>query len=212
MYDLLIDAPNYSKVAGLRGFLHIFIGRIPKPMKTYIALLRGINVSGQKKIRMADLKAHLEELGYEGIQTYIQSGNIIFKSREDNPVQLAHNIQQKLFDKYGFYVPTLVLSPHELLNIISHNPFTSEHGTVTERLYVTFLFSTPRAELSGKLYEQKKHNEHFVHDDKIIFLYYPDGYGKAVMNNNAFEKILQVEATTRNWKTVNKLYEMTKEG
>jgi uncharacterized protein (DUF1697 family) len=180
-------------------------------MKTYIALLRGINVSGQKKIRMADLKAHLKELGYEGIQTYIQSGNIIFRSREYNPVHLAHNIQQKLFDKYKFNVPTLVLSPDELLHIISHNPFILEHGTITDRLYVTFLLATPRADLSRILSEQKKHNEHFVHEDKIIFLYYPDGYGKAVMNNNAFEKTLQVEATTRNWKTVNKLYEMTKD-
>ena len=181
-------------------------------MKTYIALLRGINVSGQKKIRMADLKAHLEELGHMGIQTYIQSGNIIFKSTGGTPVQLAQKIQQKLHDKYRFDVPTLVLFPQELLRIIHNNPYAMEQGTITDRLYVTFLFNTPRADLSRKLSEQKKHNEHFVHDEKIIFLHYPDGYGKAVMNNNAFEKILQVEATTRNWKTVNKLCEMTKDG
>lgn len=144
-------------------------------MRTYIALLRGINVSGQKKIHMADLKAHLEELGWEGIHTYIQSGNIIFKSTDGNHAQLAQKIKQKLHDKYGFDVPPLVLSP--------------------------------RADLARKL--QEKQNEKFVHDDKVIFLYYPDGYGRTVMNNNAFEKALNVEATTRNWKIINKLYEMT---
>ncbi len=179
-------------------------------MKTYIALLRGINVSGQKKIRMADLKSHLDELGWEGIQTYIQSGNIVFRSTDNNPVQLAQKIKQKLQDKYGFEVPTLVLAPRELMHIIHNNPFTRDPGTAEDRLYVTFLFNLPRADLARKLQELKRHNEEFIHDDKIIFLYYPEGYGRAVMNNNAFEKALQVEATTRNWKTVNKLYEITK--
>lgn len=177
-------------------------------MKTYIALLRGINVSGQKKIRMVDLKAHLEELGWEGIQTYIQSGNIVFTCPEDNPSHLAKMIRQKLLDKYGFEVPTLVLVPQELGHIINHNPFTQQPGTALDRLYVTFLLSTPQEDLVRKLQYLKKNDEHFVQDDKIIFLYFPDGYGKAVMNNNAFEKALHVAATTRNWKTVNELYKM----
>jgi len=120
---------------------------------------------------------------------------------------LAQAIKQKLQDKYAFEVPTLVLAPGDLMDIINKNPFTRDPGTAADRLYVTFLFSTPRIELAGKLRE--KQNEKFVHDDKVIFLYYPGGYGRAVMNNNAFEKALKVEATTRNWKTVNKLYEMT---
>lgn len=177
-------------------------------MKTHIALLRGINVSGQKKIRMVDLKAHLEELGWEGIHTYIQSGNIVFTSTEDNPSHLAQKIRQKLLDKYGFEVPTLVLAPQELRHIVNHNPFTQEPGTMLDRLYVTFLLSTPRADLARKLQDLKETNEHFIQDDRIIFLYFPDGYGRSMMNNKTFEKILQVDATTRNWKTVNKLCEM----
>ena len=178
-------------------------------MKTYIALLRGINVSGQKKIRMADLKAHLEELAWEGIQTYIQSGNIIFRSTDNNPGQLAQALKQKLQDKYGFEVPTLVLEPRELVHVINNNPFTRDPGTVVDRLAVTFLFETPQAGLVKKIMEPEQTNEHFIFDEKFIFLYYPNGFGRAVMNNNVFEKRLKVEATTRNWKTVNKLYEMT---
>ena len=180
-----------------------------KLLKTYIALLRGINVSGQKKILMADLKAHLAELGWEGIHTYIQSGNIIFKSDETDTEKLALKIKQKLHDKYGFDVPSLVLEPRELVNIINNNPFTRDPRTVTDRLAVTFLFETPQAGLVKKMMDPEQTNEHFIFDKKIIFLYYPDGFGRAVMGNNAFEKALKVEATTRNWKTVNKLYEIT---
>jgi uncharacterized protein (DUF1697 family) len=178
-------------------------------MKTYIALLRGINVSGQKKIRMADLKEHLEELGWHGIRTYIQSGNIIFQSKDENPGQMASAIRDKLKDKYGFEVPTLVMVPEELKHIIQSNPFMRDPGAAGNRLYVTFLFSPPGIDLASELQVHNKPNEQFVLKDKVVFLYYPDGYGRAMMNNNAFEKVLKVEATTRNWNTVNKLYEMT---
>jgi uncharacterized protein (DUF1697 family) len=202
---LTIDASKSTKVAEVRKKLYIFLST----MKTYVALLRGINVSGQKKILMADLVVQLTELGWEGVHTYIQSGNIVFQSAENHPLHLAQQTQQKLEEKYGFDVPALVLESWELSEIISNNPFYKDPETVKDRLYVTFLFDTPRAELAEKLQETERMNEHFILDDKIIFLYYPDGYGRAVMNNNAFEKALQVEATSRNWKTVSKLYEMT---
>ena len=178
-------------------------------MKTYIALLRGINVSGQKKIRMADLKAHLEELGWEGVLTYIQSGNVIFQNHEDNPAKAAEKITLKLRDKYGFEVPALVLEPADLLYLIQNHPFLEDPDAMIERLAVTFLFGNPRADLIPKLKDMRQPNEHFHLDGKFIFLHYPDGFGRAVMSNNAFEKALQIQATTRNWKTINKLYELS---
>jgi len=96
------------------------------------------------------------------------------------------------------------------MHIIKNNPFTRDPETVEERLYMTFLYNTPRADMVRRLQKPKQSEEHYVFGDKIIFLYYPNGYGTAVMNNNAFEKGLKVAATTRNWKTVNKLYEMIK--
>jgi uncharacterized protein (DUF1697 family) len=179
-------------------------------MKTFIALLRGINVSGQKKIRMADLKAHLEELGWEGILTYIQSGNIIFQCHEDHPEKAAEKITLKLKEKYGFDVPALVLEPPDLLYLIQNHPYVKDPDARIERLAVTFLFDNPRAELIHKLEEMRQPNENFHLDGKFIFLHYPDGFGRAVISNNVFEKTLQVEATTRNWRTVNKLSEMAK--
>ena len=178
-------------------------------MKTYIALLRGINVSGQKKIRMVDLKAHLEELGWEGVLTYIQSGNVIFQCHEVDPVRAAEEITLKLKAKYGFDVPALVLEPQDLLYLIQNHPFIKDPDARTERLAVTFLFDFPRAEGIQKLEEMRQPNEHFHLDGKFIFLHYPDGFGRAVMSNNAFEKALRTQATTRNWKTINKLYELS---
>jgi len=161
---------------------------------------------------MADLKEHMAELGWEGIQTYIQSGNIIFKSVETDPEKLAQMLKQKLHDKYGFDVPTLILKPGELVYLINNNPFTQDPETAIERLAVTFLFETPQDGLVKKILEPEQTNEHFIYYEKFIFLYYPDGFGKVLMGNNAFEKALKVEATTRNWRTVNKLYEMTSDG
>lgn len=179
-------------------------------MNTYIALLRGINVSGQKKIRMIDLRAHLEELGWEGILTYIQSGNIVFHCPEGNPAKIAEEIKLTLKDKYGFDVPALVLEPKDLLHIIQNHPFARDSGAIVERLAVTFLFNAPGAELTAKLEDIRPPNEYFHLDGKFIYLYYPNGFGRAVMSNNVFEKILEIEATSRNWRTVNKLSEMAK--
>ena len=178
-------------------------------MRPYITLLRGINVSGQKNIRMSVLISDLEELGYTDIRTYIQSGNIIFKNKEGDPGHMAKEIRQKIKEKYDFEVPTMVLDPRELKYIIDNNPFTQDHAKEEDKLYVTFLFGTPSADLIKGLERFNKSDEQFVIEDKIIFLYYPDGYGRAKINNNAFEKELKVKATTRNWKTINKLYEMT---
>lgn len=178
-------------------------------MKTYIALLRGINVSGQKKIRMLDLKAHLGELGWVGIQTYIQSGNILFKCPENNKVEIADEIKLKIKDKYGFDVPVMVLEPKDLLYIIQNHPFSRDPHAIIERLAVTFLFEIPAQERTKKIEAMRQPNEHFLLDGKFIFLYYPDGFGRAVTTNNVFEKVLDTQATTRNWKTINKLYELS---
>ena len=177
-------------------------------MKNYIALLRGINVNGQKTIRMADLQTHLGELGWQGIRTYVQSGNVIFSTANEDAGHLARKITWKLQDKYGFEVPTLVLDPENMLQVIHYNPYVRDPATITDRLYVTFLFDRPHEDRVRELRQIEQSGEHFTVEDQIIYLYYPDGYGRALMDNNAFERALKVKATTRNWKTVNKLYEL----
>ncbi|MDN5200563.1 DUF1697 domain-containing protein [Fulvivirgaceae bacterium BMA10] len=180
-------------------------------MQTYIAMLRGINVSGQKKIKMVDLRAYLEELNFLNIQTYIQSGNIIFDHAQVDPGILEDNIKEKVLEKYGFEVPTTVKLPSEFNYVLNNNPFLKEHDMDPKRIFVTFLYEIPAAEYIEKLKEVDYTPEEYILDGKNIFFFSPHGYGKAKMSNNFFENKLKVFATTRNWRTVNKLYEMANE-
>ncbi|GJM31627.1 MAG: hypothetical protein DHS20C18_06280 [Saprospiraceae bacterium] len=178
-------------------------------MQTYIALLRGINVSGQKKIKMAELKSHLETLDFEDVQTYIQSGNIVFKAAAKSSKALGQLIEKKLQDKYSFHVPTLVKTPEELDYVLLNNPFLEDPEKETKRMYVTFLGEEPSPDRIELLKTVDYSPEAYHLDGKNIFFYSPNGYGRAKMNNNFFENKLKVAATTRNWNTVNKLFEMS---
>ena len=176
-------------------------------METYIALLRGINVSGQKKIKMVELKDHLAELSLENVRTYVQSGNVLFQHERTDPADLAELIKQKILQKYGFEVVVFVKTVDDLVTILDHNPFQDKDLT---RLYMTFLSQEPDPTLLQKLKTIDHHPEEFVLRGKDVYFFSPHGYGKAKMNNNFFENKLKVAATTRNWKTVNKLVELAK--
>ncbi len=177
-------------------------------MNIYIAMLRGINVSGQKKIIMAELIAHLEELNFENIQTYIQSGNVIFEKDNTTAEELEIAIADKIMEKYGFEVPVLIKTPEELEYVLANNPFINKQNKDPKRIYVTFLSEDPPEENIPRLSEVDYNPEEFILDGTTIYFYSPDNYGNAKMNNNFFEKKLKVSATTRNWNTVNKLVEM----
>ena len=175
-------------------------------MQTFIAMLRGINVSGQKKIKMADLQKLFESLGFQNVQTYIQSGNVVFESKE-SPQTIVKLIEEKIKDQYGWEVPVIVREKEELKKVSKSNPFIKE-GKYPDRLYVTFLGKKPSVENLKKLDGVKYSPEEFILEGTNIYFYAPNGYGRAKMNNNFFENKLKVTATTRNWKTVNKLVEM----
>lgn len=181
-------------------------------MKTYIALLRGINVSGQKKIKMADLRGYLEELNFENIRTYVQSGNVVFQSKESNQVTLAGQIEKKIAEKYGFDVVVMVKTRQELVHVLENNPFIRDRQEDTSRVYVTFLSDYPEKGHLQRLGTFNYSPEEFILENRDIYFFSPLGYGKAKMNNNFFEQKLKVAATTRNWKTVNQLVAMADDG
>jgi uncharacterized protein (DUF1697 family) len=178
-------------------------------METYISLLRGINVSGQKKILMADLKVLYETLKFKGVVTYIQSGNVIFKTdKKESNQNLAKKIEQSIFKKYNFNVPLIVRSTSEIENIISNNPFLKDSNIDIDKLHVTFLSETPEKEKLISIVQFDYPPDKFIIIDQEVFLYCPDRYGETKLSNMFFENKLKVSATTRNWKTVNKLVEM----
>lgn len=180
-------------------------------MLTYVAMLRGINVSGQKPILMEHLRASFETLGFHEIKTYIQSGNIIFQSAKGTPTRLSKQITELILRDFGFSVPVLIKTSKEMKKIVENNPFLNDKSVDLSRLYVTFLSELPKKTVLKNLAALASKRDQFHIIDQEIYLYCPDGYGNTKLSNNAFEKILSVGATTRNWNTVNKLCDMASE-
>ena len=176
----------------------------------YISILRGINVSGQKKIKMADLKALYEAQGFESVTTYIQSGNVIFESKSTNKADLRKVIEKAIEEKYSFYVPVDIRTHQELKEIVNNCPYeeakAEENGT---KILVTFLQSTPEKENQEWLLEYVKPPERLTIQNCEVYLYCPNGYGKSKLTNTFLESKLGVSATTRNWKSVKTLHELS---
>jgi len=177
-------------------------------MKTYIALLRGINVSGQKKVPMAELREMLLKEGFNDVKTYIQSGNVIFKSSEINKTTIEAHIKKAILAHFGFNVPVLIKTKDEIDNILESCPFLEEKK---EKSYYTLLHAIPNRELIEKVEKETYPNETFNITHECIYFYSSVGYGKAKCNNNFFERKLEVSATTRNYKTMVKLLSLSED-
>ncbi|MGB5821994.1 MAG: DUF1697 domain-containing protein [Saonia sp.] len=175
----------------------------------YIALFRGINVSGQKKIKMADLKTMLEEIGLQNVVTYIQSGNIVFSAEEENSFVLEEKIKNGIQSTFGFDVPVLILTKPNILQVFNDNPFANEKEIENNNIYFVLLKDTPEKKMVEALQKETFKNERFIISKNCIYLACFKGYGNAKCNNNFFEKKLKVSATTRNYKTMQKLVELS---
>ena len=171
----------------------------------YIALLRGINVGGQKKIKMIDLKNMFESLRFKNVKTYIQSGNVIFDYQSIDIINLTNQIENKITETFGFSVKTLIFTEEEIRNIVNNNPFVKEPNIELDKLHVIFLLDIPDPSTVMLLDIRKEENEKFLIISKVVYLYCPNGYGKTKLNNFMFEKKLKTVATTRNWKTLNNI-------
>jgi uncharacterized protein (DUF1697 family) len=177
-------------------------------MDTHLVLLRGINVSGTKMIKMENLKKSLEEIGYTNVRTYIQSGNVFIDCEEESANKIAFVTKQQIFKTFGFDVPCIVLSKNNLQDCLKNNPFLKEKNCDTKKLYVAFV--------SKNLTDQSIHDlkisaikpDEVAMDENKIFIKYFDNPAKTRLDANYIEKKLTLHATIRNWNTVNKLLEM----
>ena len=168
----------------------------------YAALLKGINVGGQKRIKMADLVTVCEELNFINITTYLQSGNIIFEYEADDSELLEDKIKIAILEKYGFEVDSIIRTADELEKIVSGNPLAEKPGIDVEKLHVTFLQYRPEKAILESLKMNREENEIYEIKNREIYLYCPNGYGVTKLSNQAFEKKLKTIATTRNWNSV----------
>lgn len=180
-------------------------------MNTFISMLRGINVSGQKKIRMEELRNLYQSLNLVNVETYVQSGNVVFDSTWPDASELAGLIEAQIEGSFEYSVPVFVRNTHDFQRIVHGNPFLNERDEDPAKLYVTFLYNTPsESRLSSLAIPDNETSEYSIGEDEI-FLFCPDGYGRTKLSNSFFERKLGVLATTRNWKTVNALYKMANE-
>lgn len=178
-------------------------------MAKFISMLRGLNVSGQKLIKMPELKLVYESLGFSNVLTYIQSGNVIFTTGHVIQVKdLSSDIENAILKKFGFDVPVILRTLDEMKEIVRINPFQDENGFVPDKIYVTFLEFEPQAEKIDKINPFDFLPDKYKILGKEIYLSCSSGYGTTKLSNTFFENKLKVRATTRNWNTVNKLIEL----
>ena len=194
-------------VAGSSASSAVALSPLPSGMKTYVALLRGINLGSRKRVAMADLRALVESLGAEDVATYVQSGNVVFKSA-DGAEQLTRAIERRIRRDLGLSVTVVVLSRPQLTKVLGGNPF-ARAKTEQAKLHVTFLAEKPPRAKVGKLDPEAGQPDEFRLVGRQIYLHCPNGYGRSKLTNAYFEKQLGVAATTRNWRTVTKLGELT---
>jgi len=178
-------------------------------MPAYIALLRGINVSGKNKIKMVELKQLLINVGFSNVVTYIQSGNVVFSSEETNTSKIEKQIVTAIQGNFGFSIKTLVLEKMELINVFESNPFKENTNFDFKKICATFLEKIPNEEGKAKVFALADSDEQVVFKDKTAYLYCPNGFGRTKLTNNNIENKLKFSATSRNWNTVTKLVELS---
>lgn len=173
-----------------------------------VSLLRGINVGGNNKIRMEDLRALYEKLGYSDVQTLLQSGNAVFRTKERDLVRIARKIEDGLEAGFGFRLDIIIRTPDELRSTVANSPFADRTGLDPSKLLVIFLAGEPGAEAKERVLSIKAEPEELYIIGREVFMYFPDGMARPRLPLVKIEKLLKFSGTGRNWNTVRKLLEM----
>ena len=197
-------------------------------MASHVALLRGINVGGRNKVPMADLREVVTSLGHTGVSTYIQSGNVLFSTAEDDTAKLAAALESAIWDRFGIWSSVVVLSRDELARVLAANPYPDEPNP--RMVHVVFLNGSPPRDLLDRITAAEsaaaaKGSRDTVHSagpaagqPQALFLHTPDGFGTSELAQNVL-KILAppkkskpgLAATARNWATATKLLSLSEE-
>jgi uncharacterized protein (DUF1697 family) len=180
-------------------------------MPTYLALFRGINVGGNHQVRMADLTALHEELGFTRVRTYIQSGNVVFNSDETDAEPLRARIEEAFARRFGFRSEVYLRSASEVEDIIEREPFHRRPDSALQWVVVTFLPSTTDATAWADVVNTYPGHEEVVLSGSVLYVYYCNGIGTSKIGNTPLGKRLKTTGTARNWNTVLKLHDLMRE-
>jgi uncharacterized protein (DUF1697 family) len=176
-------------------------------LQTYAALVRGINVGGKNKLPMAELTKLLTTIGHEDIVTYIQSGNIVFRSATRKPGEIEREIETRIADTFGLKIAVVLRTRAELSAIAAASPFLDVESSFT-KLHVVFLRSKPRAASVAHLDPDRSPGDRFVVSGREIYLHMPGGSARTKLTLDYFERKLGVDATARNWNTLLRLRDL----
>ena len=180
-------------------------------MHTHLALLRGINVSGHNMIKMDVLKSTLEDMGFQKVQTYIQSGNVFIDSDEESQAKIAFIIKQEIYRVFGYDVPIIVISKADLQACFTNCNFLKENDFDTKKLYVAFVSKELKSDNINDLKMSQIKPDEVQIDKTRIFIKYHIGAGKTRLDQKYIEKKLNLTATIRNWNTVSQLLKIYEE-
>jgi uncharacterized protein (DUF1697 family) len=175
--------------------------------KAYVALLRGVNVAGKNRLPMADLCAMFSSAGCVSVQSYIQSGNVVFQAAPEVAGGIAAAIEGRIAKDFGYRTPVVLRTTSELADTIAHNPFLAA-GKPEESLHVMFLADKPGSAAVSTLDPRRAPPDEFVVHKRDIYLHLPNGAGRSKLTNQYFDSKLKTVSTSRNWRTVNKLLEL----
>lgn len=177
-------------------------------MTTYITILRGINVSGKNIIKMDALRELFSGLKFQQVQTYIQSGNVVYQTKDTTTELLSKKIAIAIQKTFGFEVPVITIEAKGLQKSIENNPFLKDKTKDVSLMHITFLADVPQEQLFKAIDASKYLPDEIQLVDQCVYLYCPNGYGNTKLHNAFLENKLKLTATTRNWKTCNELYKI----
>jgi uncharacterized protein (DUF1697 family) len=178
------------------------------PVNHYASVLRAVNVGGARSVKMAELRRVYESLGLRNVESYVQSGNVVFSSDSDDRARVAQEIASAVADTFGLEdVDILIRTRTDLEQLVRDNPFLDQ-GVDPSTLHVTFLAATPSPARLADVDASAYAPDAFAPGPEAVYLHCPNGYGRTKLNNAFFERALGVRATTRNWRTVNKLLDL----
>ncbi len=177
-------------------------------MSVFVSLLRGVNVGSHNRVKMEALRALYKSLKLKDAQTYVQSGNVVFRSDERDTPVLAKRIEKGIEREFGFSCPVVLRSAKELKKVVAANPFCRRSDVAPNKLLVVFLYGTPSSEGRDQISQMKTDPEEIRVSGREIYIHFPNGAGRSKVSWVAMEKILKTPGTARNWNSVTNLLEM----
>lgn len=174
-------------------------------------MIRGINVGGHNKINMGELRALYESLKFEDPRTYVQSGNVIFRTKEKISPALAKKIQSAIERKFNCRPEVILRTADELRKVVAATPFPASRGLEPGKVLVTFLAAEPGPEANATLIKFKRHPEEIHLNGRELYIYFPDGAGKSKLPWASIADALKTQGTARNWNSIVKILAIAEE-